>query len=427
MSMLMAKWVAKNTSLEVGGGGELCVRMDPMGGLETTAAGIGVHAEGIVNSMIKDGTIAEVKLVDTFIRADGQNTFVEDQSMGGKRLTGLGDPINDRDAAHKQFVLDVVNNIDRKASVRAATRAETGNVDLATGGLLSIDGVSLVAGDRVLVKNQTDPVENGIYVVADGPWVRSEDADGSQFGKISTGMYTFVEEGVKNGKTGWSLITSGGTLTPGTDELVFTQTSEAGEILAGTGMVKDGTTLNVVVGHGLVALPDEVQLVLKNYTLTADEDGLYVPANGITEIELKASAFGSGLQGGSSAVVKLGVLTENWDTGGNRQITNLPTPVSDTDAVRKKYVDDAVAAITERKCVVFTLGAADISNKYIALGEIPANPSAITVNPKGGPQQFYGDDFIMDGAQPTHLSWNGLGMDGILLAGDKICVEYDQQ
>lgn len=51
------------------------------------------------------------------------------------------------------------------------------NIDLATGGLLTIDGITLTAGQRVLVKSQTDPVENGIYDAAVGAWSRSDDAD----------------------------------------------------------------------------------------------------------------------------------------------------------------------------------------------------------------------------------------------------------
>lgn len=427
MSLVLAKWIAKNTSLEVAGDGSLSVRVASTGGLEITASGVGVKPEGIVNSMIKAGTIEEDRIAVVFIRADGANDFTADQNMAGHKLTNVGDPVLAGDAVNKQYVLDVINGIDRKASVRAATTVAYGNVDLAVGGLLTIDGVTLEAGDRVLVKNQTDPVENGIYVAAVDAWTRAPDADGSQFGKVSTGMVTYIEEGTKNQRTGWSMYSPGGLKVVGTDPLLFTQSFEAGEILAGAGMVKTGTTLDVVVGHGLVAQPDVVELVLKNYTLVADATGLYVPLGGITETEIKNTALGSGLQGGSGAVIKLGALTENWATGGNYQITGLPNPVNDTDAVRKEYVDDAVAAITERKALVVTLSAADISNKYIALGEIPANPTSVSVTPKGGPQQFYGDDFIMDAGEPTHVTWNGLGMDGVLLAGDKLYIEYDQQ
>jgi hypothetical protein len=81
-----------------------------------------------------------------------------------------------------------------KAPVRAAT---TANVDLATGGLLVVDGVALVAGDRVLVKNQTSALENGIYVASAGAWTRAADASVSQL--FVPGFTTAVREGAQQG------------------------------------------------------------------------------------------------------------------------------------------------------------------------------------------------------------------------------------
>lgn len=51
------------------------------------------------------------------------------------------------------------------------------NVDLATGGLLTLDGYTTQEGDRVLCHSQTDPIENGIYIASSGAWVRAVDAD----------------------------------------------------------------------------------------------------------------------------------------------------------------------------------------------------------------------------------------------------------
>ena len=83
----------------------------------------------------------------------------------------------------------------KKAPVSAAT---TGPVSLS--GLQTVDGIALAAGDRVLVKNQTDASENGIYSASASSWTRSEDA--LSFTKRS---YVFVEEGVANIGSGWYL------------------------------------------------------------------------------------------------------------------------------------------------------------------------------------------------------------------------------
>lgn len=107
-----------------------------------------------------------------------------------------------------------------KQSVRVAT---TANVTIS--GLIEIDGLDLEEGDRVLVKNQTDPSENGIYLAGEDDWVRSADASSSS--NIVSGMYVFVEEGIENIATGWQLQ-SENDVTPGVTPLVFLKFAENG-------------------------------------------------------------------------------------------------------------------------------------------------------------------------------------------------------
>ena len=127
--------------------------------------------------------------------------------------------------------------MDVKDSVMAAT---TANVVLS--GTQTIDGISLVAGNRVLVKNQSNGYENGIYVVASGAWARSTDANASV--DVTPGMFTFVEQGTTNGDNGFTLTTDA-TINLGTTNLTFTQFSGAGLIVAGDGLTKSSNTLNV--------------------------------------------------------------------------------------------------------------------------------------------------------------------------------------
>lgn len=153
-------------------------------------------------------------------------------------------PTEGTHAATKTYVDSVATGLDVKNSVRVAT---TENIDLTTGGLLTIDGVTLAANDRVLVKDQSTASQNGIYVVVDGTWTRATDADNSpETGEVTGGMFTFVEEGTQYQDTGWILSSPNGSVTLDTDPLVFTQFSSAGVIQAGAGMTKDGNTLNVV-------------------------------------------------------------------------------------------------------------------------------------------------------------------------------------
>ena len=145
-----------------------------------------------------------------------------DISVNNHKIISLANPTNDQDAATKAYVDSVATGLDVKASVRVAS---TGNIDLSTGGLLTIDGVTLNDGDRVLVKDQTTASENGIYVAHSGAWTRAEDADSDE--EVTAGMFTFVEEGSANADKGF-VLTTDNPITVGTTDLSFSQFSGAG-------------------------------------------------------------------------------------------------------------------------------------------------------------------------------------------------------
>lgn len=103
--------------------------------------------------------------------------------------------------------------LDSKQSVRVAT---TANIALA--GLQTLDGVALVAGDRVLVKNQTVAKDNGLYIAAAGIWSRALDADSSA--EVTPALLVSVEQGATLADTRWQLITDG-TIVLGATALTF--------------------------------------------------------------------------------------------------------------------------------------------------------------------------------------------------------------
>jgi hypothetical protein len=158
-------------------------------------------------------------------------------ALNSQKITGLADPVSAQDAATKAYVDATAQGLDVKASCRCATTA-----DLALSGLAAIDGVTPVAGNRVLVKNQSAGAQNGIYVAAAGSWSRATDANTSA--KVTGGLFVFVEEGTVNADSGWVLATNDA-ITLDTTALTFSQFSGAGQITAGTGLAKSGNTLSV--------------------------------------------------------------------------------------------------------------------------------------------------------------------------------------
>lgn len=159
-----------------------------------------------------------------------------DFSMNNYKITNLANPVSDQDAATKYYVDSVAQGLDVKASVIAAT---TGNITLS--GAQTIDGVSIVAGDRVLVKNQSAPAENGIYVAASGAWSRS--ADANTWDELRS-AFTFVEQGSTQSDTGWvCTVNAGGVLD--TTPVTWTQFSGAGTYVAGTGLTLSGNEFSI--------------------------------------------------------------------------------------------------------------------------------------------------------------------------------------
>lgn len=187
-------------------------------------------------------------------RLDQLSQPTADVTLNSRKITGLADPVSAQDAATKNYVDLAVQGLDPKQSVKAASTANIATLS----GSMTIDGVALAVGDRVLVKDQSTASQNGVYVVAAGAWSRASDMDA--WGELVS-AYLFVEQGTVNADMGFlCTVDPGGML--GTTPVTFVQFSGAGQIVAGAGLTRSGNTLDVVTASAarIVVNADSIDL-----------------------------------------------------------------------------------------------------------------------------------------------------------------------
>ena len=240
---------------------------NPSGFTANTGTVTSVVGTGVVSGLSLTGTVSSSGSLTlggalALVSADVTDALAYTPvNKAGDSLTGslvipAGEHISIADApsaalhaANKAYVDSIAAGLSWKTAVKAASTA-----NLTLSGLQTVDGVSLMAADRILVKNQTAQAQNGIYAVASGSWTRATDMDAAvEF----DGSAVFVQNGTLLKGTGW--VQTATVATVGSSSVVFAQFTGGETFTWGVGLASTGNTVNINLGAGIAQLPsDEV-------------------------------------------------------------------------------------------------------------------------------------------------------------------------
>ena len=239
------------TLADDGAGNRTSVDLSDSGVGAGTYTKVTVNAKGRVTSAtllsasdipnITTSKVTDFTSAATALRLDQFAAPTSDVSFNSQKLINVADPIASSDAANKAYVDATATGLTFKDSCRAAS---TANVNLSAPGT-SIDGVTLSNGDRVLIKDQTNAEQNGIYIFngASSAMTRSLDADTDA--EVKSGMLTLVTEGTLSAAVSYVLSTAN-PITLGVTDLVFVAfASGGGSVSAGNGIQVAGSTVSV--------------------------------------------------------------------------------------------------------------------------------------------------------------------------------------
>jgi hypothetical protein len=350
MSKMKAKWINLDSNTLSAAGDNLAVHLDN-DTLSADAGGLFINS--VSGDVIAAGSIPDSAHTNPLLKADGLFTdgtgvFTGSIDLNGNSIVNLVAPASPLDGANKAYVDAVAQGLDTKSSCTVATTVSAAGsyVTTPSNGRFTdnpsvIDGITLVNGDRILVKDQPDATQNGIYTAGSTTtiWTRATDHDGTPTSEVSVGNFTFIESGTVNSDAGYVLQKDGvndGILTLNIHNLNWTQFSGAGAIIAGDGLTKVGNTLSANVDDSSIEI---------------NADTLRVKASGITNAMLANDSItlsgGNGLTGGGGVALgttgTLDVDPTQLVTGGDAQIDGDNLHIDFTPSTYSDPSDDTLS------------------------------------------------------------------------------------
>lgn len=266
-------------------------------------------------------------------------------------------------------------------------------------------GVALLADDDILV-----------------------DSSGVDLGFSSVGFVTQIEVAASKTIHTFNLMAAGAGVPSGSGNITNANLFRA------LGFLPEGGTLNItnLIGFNADPLLDAIG--------ATNLWGVYVGATTADNFFKKNVVIG-GSTGHPTGAFALDVTGDSTTSGNVTVATLTPNTVVISDVTSTltssvvtptelSYVSGVTSSIqtqintlssSAQKVEQFILSPTDITNGFVTLGTTPINPTHTILIIKSAPGQFYGDDYTVSTNQ---LSWTGLGLDGVLVSGDKLTVSY---
>jgi len=443
---------ALGNGLTGGSGSAASVSPDTTGGANLSES-INVSANGVAVK-VDDSTIEDNGAGLLRVKADGIGATELDETEG-YTWTGAHDftggsatvttPTLAGHAATKAYADALRNGIRTKDNCKAVAVAQT----TLSGVPSPIDGVTIVADDRLLLTNQTTDAENGIWVVAAGAWARPDDFAA---GSSASGSEIWVDQGTTYQDTKWECTTNEPNDIVDTNDLAFTQRPVGETTTGGTGLTKTGVDIRIGDGstgdiNGINRAADQISAAVDDTTIEISSNLLQVKnlgiatgkiaATAVTAAKLGSDVAGVALGGGSGAAINVDIPNTTLETtvANDDEVLIYDTSAAGHRSMSRSNFLAGVGTGETRGQEAHLVTSGEVTAGYFTLAQTPSgagNVSAFVVS--GLPQvnkQIVGatgasPDFDILSSTQFHINNNGsaTGLTEHIVEDDVVIVRY---